>query len=215
MIVIFFPNLNLPVRGFYAKPVLPTSNQTSQGLTNGAAIESIKNIVFGEQVSSSNQTALSGFQQGEQANSGLPVRLKIPKINVDSKLEYVGITPQGAVGAPKDPGNAAWLDLGPRPGEKGNSIIVGHFGWKNGIPAVFDYLYTLRKGDKLYVEDEKGATVTFIVRELRTYGENEDASDVFSSSDGKAHLNLITCEGVWNKVSKSYSERLVVFTDKE
>jgi len=36
-----------------------------------------------------------------------------------------------------------------------------------------------------------------------------------ASSDAKAHLNLITCEGVWDKVSKSYSKRLVVFTDRE
>ena len=58
-------------------------------------------------------------------------------------------------------------------------------------------------------------TITFVVREIRTYGKDESAHDVFGSSDGKAHLNLITCMGVWNKTEKTRSERLVVFTDKE
>ena len=71
------------------------------------------------------------------------------------------------------------------------------------------------KGDKIYVEDEFGIIATFVVREKRLYDPNVDASDVFGSSDGKAHLNLVTCEGVWDEVTKSRSKRLVVFADKE
>lgn len=145
---------------------------------------------------------------------GLPVRLKIPKIDIEAAIDHVGMTPQGEMDIPKDPARTAWFNLGPRPGEKGSSVIDGHFGWKNDLPAVFDNLHTLQKGDKLYVEDEKGATTTFIVRELRTYSPDEDASAVFSSSDGKEHMNLITCQGAWNKDQKSYSKRLVVFSDK-
>lgn len=144
-----------------------------------------------------------------------PVRLKIPKINVNSSLEYLGLTEDGAVDAPKGPSNAAWFNLGVRPGEIGSAVIVGHFGWKNGIPAVFDNLHKLKKGDKLHIEDDKGKIITFIVRELRTYTDNQIAPEVFGSTDDKAHLNLITCQGVWNKTKKSYSNRLVVFTDKE
>jgi len=40
------------------------------------------------------------------------------------------------------------------------------------------------------------------------------ATDVFTSSDGKAHLNLITCDGIWDKNAAQYSERLVVFADR-
>jgi hypothetical protein len=53
------------------------------------------------------------------------------------------------------------------------------------------------------------------VREIKKYDPNANASDVFISGDGKAHLNLITCVGFWNKVSKSYPKRLVIFADKE
>ncbi|MDO8523142.1 MAG: class F sortase [bacterium] len=147
--------------------------------------------------------------------SELPVRLKIPKINIDSALEYVGLAFDGTMDIPKGPDDAAWFNIGPRPGDIGSAVVSGHYGWKNEIPAVFDNLHKLQEGDKIYIEDEKGATITFVVRELRRYGAKEYASDVFNSNDGLPHLNLITCEGVWNKTEKSYSDRLVVFTDKE
>lgn len=156
-------------------------------------------------------------QEGLSAatGSGLPVRLKIPKIHVDAAVEYVGLAHDGAMDVPKSPSSVAWFNLGPHPGEVGSAVIAGHFGWKGGGAAVFDTVSTLHAGDKLYIEDEKGVQLTFVVREVRTYGKHEGTSGVFFSSDGKAHLNLITCEGVWSKAEKSYSNRLVVFTDKE
>ena len=152
----------------------------------------------------------------QHASSGLPIRLRIPKINVNAAVGYVGLTSKGEMGVPKGPADVAWFDLGPRPGDNGSAVIAGHYGhWKNGGGSVFDNLNKLEKGDKLYIEDEKGSSTTFVVRKSQTYNPNADASGVFSSNDGKAHLNLITCEGVWNKVTKTYSNRLVVFADKE
>lgn len=186
-----------PVQGSYPKVVAPATILAQQNV----AADPLKE---GTSVSAAGA-----------ANPGLPVRLKIPRLYVNSAIEYVGLTPDGAVGVPTGPVNAAWFNLGPHPGQKGSAVIVGHYGWKNGIPAVFDNLSKVRKGDKVYVQDASGATITFVVREVRTYGQNEDATAVFTASDGKAHLNLITCSGVWNKAQKSYSTRLVVFTDRE
>ena len=117
---------------------------------------------------------------------------------------------------PKGPIDVAWFSLGPRPGDNGSAVITGHYGhWKNGGGSVFDDLNKLSPGDKIYVEDKKGATITFVVRELQTYGQNEFAPGVFNSGDGKAHLYLITCEGTWSSAQKTYSNRLVVFVDKQ
>jgi len=147
--------------------------------------------------------------------AGIPVHLTIPDIKVDALVESTGLTALGAVGVPKGPVDVAWYDLGARPGDVGSAVIVGHEGWKDGIAAVFDSLSKLRAGDKVYVKDSTGTTTTFIVRQVKMYGENESAPAVFFSNDGLAHLNLITCEGIWNAATKSYSNRLVVFTDKE
>lgn len=150
-----------------------------------------------------------------QVDAGLPLRLKIPKINVDSAIEHVGLTSEGAIGVPKERENVAWFDTGPRPGDNGSAIIVGHYGINNKKTSAFDNLHRLRKGDKLYVEDDKGVITTFVVRGNRRYDPKADASDVFDSSDGKSHLNLITCEGTWDESTQQYSKRLVVFTDRE
>lgn len=148
-------------------------------------------------------------------NVGLPIRIKIPKIDVDASMEYVGLTPAGAMAVPDGPSDVAWFDLGPPPGEIGSAVIAGHEGWRNGIAAVFDDLYKLRAGDKVLVENDNGTRVIFVVREMRTYDESGDTSAIFDTNDGRAHLNLITCEGTWNAAKKSYSDRLVVFADKE
>ena len=146
----------------------------------------------------------------------LPTRLKIPAIDVDAPIEYVGLTPDGAMGIPKGPADVGWFELGPRPGEDGSAVMAGHYGtWKSGQGSVFDNLHKLLPGDKLYIEDDKGTTIIFVVREIRRYDPKADAADVFTASDEKPHLNLITCEGAWNKVSKSFPQRLVVFADKE
>ena len=146
---------------------------------------------------------------------GVPVHITIPRINVDAVVQSVGLTDDGAMDAPKSPAEIGWYSLGARPGEIGSAVVAGHSGWKNNIPAAFDDLNKLRIGDKISVTDDKGKITTFIVRKIQMYDPKEDASDVFSSSDEKAYLNLITCEGVWDSVSKSSSKRLVVFTDKE
>lgn len=152
-------------------------------------------------------------QKTEKA--GIPMRIKIPVIRIDTVIEHVGLTPQDSVGVPKKPTNVAWFKLGPRPGDEGSSVIVGHYGWQNRKPAAFDKLSKLRKGDKIYIEDDKGEVVTFVVRESKRYAWDADVPEVFEVGDEKSHLNLITCEGVWSRLLSSYSRRLVVFADRE
>ena len=109
-----------------------------------------------------------------------------------------------------------WYKYGPLPGEVGSAVIDGHYGrMANGEDSVFDNLNTLRKGDNILVIDTSGLTTTFVVKELKIYNPEADDTAVFRSSDGQSHLNLITCDGSWNSNSRTYSRRLVIFTDKQ
>jgi len=145
----------------------------------------------------------------------IPVRLKIPKIDVDANINPMGITQDGAMEAPVGGKDVGWYKYGAFPGEEGTAVIAGHFGrWKNGDGSVFDRLSSLNEGDIFYVEDKNGITISFKVREIRNFDPEADSAEVFSSTDGKSHLNLITCQGAWNKETKSYPARLVVFSDK-
>ncbi len=146
--------------------------------------------------------------------SGVPLRLKIPKLAIDSAVDPVGVTPTGAMDIKKNPDGVVWFQQGPRPGDSGSAVMAGHYGWENGKGSVFNDLHTLQPGDKLYVEDDRHMIITFVVRESQRYDPDTDASDVFSSSDDTPHLNIVTCDGTWDHAKQSYSKRLVVFADK-
>jgi LPXTG-site transpeptidase (sortase) family protein len=149
-----------------------------------------------------------------QTVKGLPMRLKIPRINVNAAINHVGLSPEGSMGVPKRPNDTAWYMLGPKPGDAGSAVIAGHVNWWYGATGVFKNLKLLKPGDKIVVQDAQGSSTTFIVRKSQLYGQKDDAASVFISTDGKSHLNLVTCIGVWLTSAQSYSKRLVVFTDK-
>jgi len=144
--------------------------------------------------------------------ANIPLRLEIPVLKINTKIESVGMTPQGAMGIPKNINDVAWFNLGPRPGDQGSAVIAGHLDWYGGLTAVFGNLSKLKPGDKMSVKNSAGQSITFAVRESRTYATDADATPIFTSAGG-AHLNLITCAGVWDKSQHRYTKRLVVFTD--
>jgi len=99
----------------------------------------------------SSQVAYSGIRRSEDTPLGLPVRLKIPIISVDSAIEDAYITPDGRMDVPSGSINVAWFSLGPHPGQEGSAVIGGHFGMKNETPFVFYNLDKLRIGNKVYI----------------------------------------------------------------
>lgn len=143
---------------------------------------------------------------------GLPVRLTIPKINVDSNIQNMGLTSSGNLEAPTTNTDAGWYKYGSRPGNKGNAVIDGHFGLGN-IKAIFSQLGTLQKGDEITVTDDLGKVSSFVVRTSKLYDQDTQPAEVFNSTTG-SHLNLITCDGVWEPGKQTYTKRLVVFADK-
>lgn len=149
--------------------------------------------------------------------NGSPVRLKIPTLNIDAGFKYTGLTSLGVMEIPNNVIDVGWFTGSVHPGEKGVAVITGHVAQIHGgvvtKPGVFYNLNQLKAGDKLTVLNDKGKSITFVVRESRKYDPTADATSVFVSNDNGAHLNIITCEGTWNPAQLSYSQRLVVFTD--
>ncbi len=157
-------------------------------------------------------SAYSSIPVSGGVSQGLPVRVQIPIIGVDSFIEDAYITSEGAMEVPSGTVDVAWFALGPHPGQVGSAVIGGHFGIENGVPFVFYNLSKLKVGDKIYIINDEGNTITFVVNSTALFAANADATTVFTSKDGLAHLNLITCEGIWNEIAGEYPERTVVFT---
>src|SRR5437867_4208901 len=101
------------------------------------------------QVSTSAPAALASPAPSAAARAG-PVRLRIPSIGVDAPVDEVGLTPQGDLATPTDPGHVGWYRGGSLPGEPGSSVVDGHLDWWSG-PAVFADLGRLQGGDLLGV----------------------------------------------------------------
>jgi sortase A len=146
-------------------------------------------------------------------NYSLPVRIRIPKLQVDSRVIYEGLTEDGHMSVPTNVIDTGWYKYSALPGNTGTAVIAGHLDGLRGEPGVFSDLDKLVKGDEITVTENNGLAVSFTVRETRSYPQNEQPSEVFNSSSG-AHLNLITCTGSWNSSEHRFAERLVVFADK-
>ena len=149
-----------------------------------------------------------------QTIADVPLQIIIPALDIYAGIEAV-FTSNGVLGAPLDPAHAGWFAYGPKPGEVGSAVIDGHYGWVHDKPAIFDNLSALHVGDAIFIKDKDSNIITFRVREIKTYLKDENTFDVFNSKDEKSHLNIITCQGSWNKQTRSYPDRLVVFSDRE
>jgi LPXTG-site transpeptidase (sortase) family protein len=145
--------------------------------------------------------------------SGVPIKLLIPQLAIEARIESVGMDSSSRMDVPKNADNVAWYNLGYKPGEKGNAVIAGHFDKATGDPAVFYNLEKLNKGDHVITIDEKGGSLTFAVIRIVTYPDNEfPLQEVFGTAE-KPMLNLITCDGKWDNKTKSYSHRIVVYAE--
>jgi len=144
---------------------------------------------------------------------GKPIRFTIPKIKVDTKVEYIGLTPAGAIGAPESAYTVSWFTQGARPGEKGSAIISGHSGiWKDGTHSIFDNLKTLIVGDIVKVRDDAGVERSFRIKKMAIYDKDASVPELFQKSD-RAYVNIITCYGTWLPSQKTYDRRLIVYTE--
>lgn len=156
----------------------------------------------------------SKLEAPREPNRNLPARLFIPRLKVDAAVVYMGLTKSDSMDVPTNIADAGWYKNGPLPGNKGSAVIAGHVNGPKGQPGVFAELTKLQVGDEVKVIDLNGLSTTFTVRMSKTYAQNDQPDEVFHSSEG-AHLNLITCVGAWDQTARQYSQRLVVFTDKE
>lgn len=141
-----------------------------------------------------------------------PVRIRIPKLSVDTLIEEVTTDNLGRMDIPKDYNNTGWYSLGPKPGEKGSAVIDGHVDTPDGKPSVFASIDTLFPGDIIEIEDKKGSVNKFEIVSSTDYKLDDIPLDkIFDNKINEARLNLITCSGAWDKNTKMYQNRFVVY----
>ncbi|MGI8588934.1 MAG: class F sortase [Chloroflexia bacterium] len=144
---------------------------------------------------------------------GMPKQLVIPKLGVRSNVENLGRDKSNNFDIPVNPWDVGWYDPGTLPGDVGSAAMDGHLDWYNIGPVVFWNLGNMRPGDRYWVRDDQGHDRGFVTTETATCPYDGCPRErIFAATDGR-HLNLITCHGVFDRPSKNYDRRLVVYGD--
>jgi len=145
----------------------------------------------------------------------LPKYISIPKLGIHNvKIIQVGLTKDGAVGAPVTATSTAWYNGSAKPGDaKGAMFIDGHvMGEANGS-AVLTALKTLIAGDTITITRGDDKAFTFeVVKKATIAVDAIDMAEMLRSVDTtKLGLNLMTCGGTYDKKTQSFDHRTEVF----
>jgi sortase (surface protein transpeptidase) len=140
----------------------------------------------------------------------IPVRVEIPSIGVASSLDRLGRAPDGTVEVPSDWEVAGWYAPGPRPGDPGSAVILGHVDSKRG-PAVFYRLPQLRRGDQIKIARADGSSVRFAVQRTAQYPKDRFPTDEVYYPTLTPALRLVTCGGDFDATAGHYRSNVIVF----
>lgn len=139
----------------------------------------------------------------------LPDTLRIASVGINAEIGSLGLNRDGTVQVPADPSHVGWYRLGPRPGQPGSAVLLGHVDSLTG-PAVFYRLGTVPIGARIQVGLADGRTLRFTVQNVATYlNWNFPASTVYRNR-GRATLTLVTCGGIYDKARGGYQANVVV-----
>ncbi len=143
---------------------------------------------------------------------GIPTELVVPGLQIDAPIMPAGLTASGEMQAPATASGLTWYEGGPRPGLSGNAVLAGHLELGGAI-GVFWRLHELKVGDEVQVVDNQRIRRYFMVRSLEDFAPDHAPLGRIFGAASTSHLNLVTCDGVWQPSQNQFSQWLVVFTD--
>lgn len=143
-----------------------------------------------------------------------PVRIDIPRIGIASRLTELGKARDGTVEVPADFAVPGWYAQGPRPGDAGSAVILGHVDNKTG-PAVFFRLRELKAGDEIRVTRADSSVVRFGVDRTEQFLKTRFPTEQVYYPTLTPELRLITCGGTFDDTTGHYRSNIIVFARLE
>ena len=141
-----------------------------------------------------------------------PVRLRIPAVRIDTPLQRLGRAADRSVEVPTDFGTAGWFADGPRPGQNGPAVILGHVDSRTG-PGVFYPLARLAPGSEVLVDRADGSTAAFRVSGVMTVPKTGFPTEQVYAPTLRSSLRLVTCGGPFDHAAGSYRDNVIVSAD--
>lgn len=136
-----------------------------------------------------------------------PVRISIPTAGVRAPVEGVRAH-RGALRVPSI-GRAGWYEDGPRPGEPGRAVIIGHLDTHEG-PGLFARVPSVRPGTRIAVTDARGGVHRYTaVGGAQVRKDRFPAGLVYGPSRSPV-LVLITCGGPF-RPGRGYRDNVLLY----
>lgn len=136
-----------------------------------------------------------------------PGRIQIPEAGVDAGVEAVQASRKGLEVPPQ--GWAGWYDAGPRPGEPGRAVLIGHLDSVRG-PGVFARVPALEEGSKINVTDNRGQVHRYRVVGLTQVKKVSFPTDAVYGHSRNPVLVLVTCGGPFVE-GRGYRDNILVY----
>jgi hypothetical protein len=136
-----------------------------------------------------------------------PTRISIPAAGIDAQVVPVS-EHRGALTVPHI-GEAGWFDAGPRPGEPGRAVLIGHLDTNEG-PGLFARVPTLPPGTRITVLDRRGDDHNYNVVGLAQVRKDRfPTSSVYGHADAPV-LVLVTCGGPF-RPGRGYRDNVLLY----
>jgi LPXTG-site transpeptidase (sortase) family protein len=140
-----------------------------------------------------------------------PVRVRIPAINVDTKVLPVGLDKNNAIEIPEDIRYVGWYELGVPPGvDRGSAVLVAHRDGRVQGRGVFYFLGNLKLGDKVIVKNSAGEDLPYKVVARELIKKKKLPYEELFAVDGPPRLTLISCGGYYDPNNGGYQDNVVV-----
>jgi len=141
-----------------------------------------------------------------------PVRLRIPGLHITSRLLRLDRLPDGTVAVPDRADVAGWFEQGPRPGQPGPAVILGHVDSRRG-PGIFLDLALAKPGTAVHIDRADRTTVTFRVTGVSRVPKDHFPTALVYAPTLEPTLRLVTCGGTFDRVRRSYRDNVIVFAE--
>jgi hypothetical protein len=136
-----------------------------------------------------------------------PVVLSAPELWPGAvELRPLGLAADGTLQVPDTAAGMGWWAAGPRPGEPGAAVVVGHVDL-DGEPGVFARLDEATPGALVVVGS---GAVRYRVVSVERYSKADFPTDLVYAQTAGSELRLITCGGRYDDRTGHYEDNVVV-----
>ena len=133
-------------------------------------------------------------------------------VSVDTPLQRLGRAPDGTVEVPTNFAVAGWFADGPRPGQAGPAVLLGHVDSASG-PGVFLRLPELAPGADVRVDRADGGSIDFRVTAVQRVPKANFPTERVYGPTLEPSLRLVTCAGSFDRARRSYRDNVIVYAE--